>query len=77
MEKFFPQYGKNGPVFPRYGKVLRHFSTLWKIIFHSVENLRGGIVSQRGEKERFNFQGGGRAGGGRFFFSGWGCGRFS
>jgi hypothetical protein len=64
MEKFFS-------VFPCYGKVLRHFSTLWKIIFHSVENLRGGIVSQRGEKERFNFQGGGRQLGGKRRESRW------
>ena len=25
--------------FPRYGKTFRKFSTLWKIIFHSVENF--------------------------------------
>jgi len=24
--------------FPRYGKLLGHFSTLWKTFFHTVEN---------------------------------------
>ena len=29
------------PGFPRYGKLFGDFSTLWKIFFHSMENLRG------------------------------------
>jgi hypothetical protein len=29
------------PGFPRYGKIFHYFSTLWKIFFHSMENLRG------------------------------------
>jgi hypothetical protein len=31
MENFFA-------IFPRYGKFLGDFSTLWKTFFHSVEN---------------------------------------
>ena len=34
MENFFA-------VFPRYGKFLREFSTLWKTFFHTVENGAG------------------------------------
>jgi hypothetical protein len=28
MENFFPHCGKTGPIFPRYGKILRKFSTV-------------------------------------------------
>ena len=29
---------KNGPDFPRYGKIPAQFSTLWKTFFHGMEN---------------------------------------
>ena len=38
MEDYLPHCGRFGPIFPRYGKLFRHSSTLWKIIFHTVEN---------------------------------------
>ena len=37
--RLHPHYFKSRPRFPRYGNVLARFSTLWKLFFHSVENI--------------------------------------
>jgi hypothetical protein len=42
MEKMFPRYGKNSPIFPQYGRYFDDFSMLWKnfsTIFHTMEKL--------------------------------------
>ena len=33
-----PRCGKKRLIFPQYGRLFNDFSTLWKIVFHSVEN---------------------------------------
>jgi hypothetical protein len=38
VENFFPQCGKTERIFPRYGKLLKEFSTAWKLFFHGMEN---------------------------------------
>jgi hypothetical protein len=40
----FPRYGKNRSIFPRYGRFSGDFSMLWKIYFHTMENVAGGLV---------------------------------
>ena len=44
VEKSFPRCGKNGPIFPRNGKIFPDFSTQWKKSFHTVENFRRGLL---------------------------------
>ena len=42
MEEMFPHYGKNGLIFPQYGRIFDDFSMLWKNIsrfFHAMEKL--------------------------------------
>ena len=43
-KNIFHTVGKNSPIFPRYGKLFRDFSTLWKECFHGVENFNYGPV---------------------------------
>ena len=40
--------------FPRYGNFYSHFSTLWKIFFHSMENV--GRATARTRRERCCYQ---------------------
>ena len=40
------------PGFPRYGNFYAEFSTLWKIFFHSMENMGASARARRGCYER-------------------------